>query len=50
MNTFTDAAGERFSGADRQIMRFPAGDLPTVKAFWSVTMYGLDKQFSSQPD
>lgn len=42
MNTFTDAAGERLSGANRYIMRFPPGQLPKVKAFWSVTMYGLD--------
>lgn len=42
MNTFTDAVGEPLSGSNGYIMHFRAGQLPNVKAFWSVTMYGLD--------
>ncbi len=42
MNTFFDAAGDKLSGAKRYVVHFPAGQLPDVKAFWSLTMYGVD--------
>jgi hypothetical protein len=39
-----DASGQKFSGASRYAITFPAGKEPPVKAFWSVTMYD-DKNF-----
>jgi hypothetical protein len=30
---------QAFAGARRYALRFPSGQLPPVKAFWSVTMY-----------
>jgi hypothetical protein len=37
----TDSDGAPLTGADRYTLTFPAGQLPPVKAFWSVTMYKL---------
>lgn len=37
----TDADGELLSGASKYTLTFPAGKLPPVNAFWSVTMYKL---------
>jgi hypothetical protein len=36
-----DAEGQPLSGADNYTLTFPAGQLPPVNAFWSVTMYKL---------
>lgn len=36
-----DSAGQKLSGANRYTLRFAAGQLPPVNAFWSLTMYGL---------
>lgn len=38
-NTAIDAAGKPFEGANKYKLRFPPGQLPDVKAFWSITMY-----------
>jgi hypothetical protein len=38
------AAGEKYSGQNQYVMRFPKGQLPPAKAFWSLTMYD-DKAF-----
>jgi len=35
----TDADGQKPDGANRYTLTFPAGQLPPVNAFWSVTMY-----------
>ncbi len=35
----TDVTGRTLSGAYRYTVRFPRGDLPPVRAFWSLTMY-----------
>ena len=42
--TDVDATGQPLSGDNRYRLRFPPGELPPVKAFWSVTMYN-DKHF-----
>jgi hypothetical protein len=34
-----DADGKPFDGANRYVMHFPAGQLPPVDGFWSLTMY-----------
>jgi len=38
-NTTIDAEGKTFEGGKRYIMHFAPGQLPEVKAFWSITMY-----------
>jgi len=38
-----DAHGKAYDGANNYVMRFPRGELPPVRGFWSVTMY--DPQF-----
>ena len=42
--TDVDAAGQPLTGEHRYLLRFPPGELPPVKAFWSITMYD-DKHF-----
>ena len=39
LNVATDGTGKPLMGDGRYEVRFPAGGLPKVKAFWSVTMY-----------
>ncbi|MBI1284181.1 MAG: DUF1254 domain-containing protein [Thiobacillus sp.] len=36
-----DSRGEKLNGANRYTLTFPAGELPPVNAFWSLTMYEL---------
>jgi hypothetical protein len=36
-----DSAGAPLGGAHNYVVRFPAGQLPPVNAFWSLTMYGM---------
>lgn len=38
---FVDAAGQALDGNHKYQLTFPAGQLPPVKAFWSLTMYKL---------
>ena len=40
--------GKPFDGADRYVMHFPAGQLPPVDGFWSLTMY--DDQYFFVPN
>lgn len=42
--TFSDAGGAPLRGHNRYVMRFEAGALPPVDAFWSLTVYRRDKQ------
>jgi len=43
-----DADGKPFDGANRHVMHFPAGQLPPVDGFWSLTMY--DGQYFFVPN
>jgi hypothetical protein len=38
---FVDAAGQPLDGNQKYQLTFPAGQLPPVKSFWSITMYKL---------
>jgi hypothetical protein len=38
----TDNEGRQLTGAKNYILHFPAGQLPPVNAFWSITMYYAD--------
>jgi hypothetical protein len=40
-----DGAGEPYSGNFRYVMHFPPGQIPSVNAFWSLTMYDADYFF-----
>lgn len=42
-------AGAPLSGQHRYVLHFRAGELPPVKAFWSVTVYGPDHFFVANP-
>jgi hypothetical protein len=47
--TQVDVAGKPLRGANRYVLRFDAGRLPPVDAFWSLTMYGLDRFLVANP-
>ena len=40
-----DAHGNAYSGANKYVMRFPKGQTPPAKGFWSITMYDKDYFF-----
>lgn len=44
-----DADGNDYDGARKYVMRFPKGQLPPVKGFWSLTMYDADFFFVANP-
>ncbi|TAJ97447.1 MAG: DUF1254 domain-containing protein [Reyranella sp.] len=44
-----DADGRDYDGANKYVMRFPKGQLPPVKGFWSLTMYDADFFFVANP-
>ena len=44
-----DARGDSYSGANRYVIRFPAGKLPPTRGFWSVTMYDENFFFVANP-
>lgn len=41
--TEVDASGQKFSGSNTYTLTFPKGETPPVNAFWSITMYEIDK-------
>lgn len=43
------ASGEAYDGANKYVIRFPKGQLPPVKGFWSITMYDADYFFVANP-
>ncbi len=49
MHCHQDSDGRAFDGAHRYRIHFAAGQLPPVRAFWSVTMYGPDGYFVHNP-
>jgi hypothetical protein len=44
-----DAGGEPLSGKRSYVIRFGAGQLPPVNAFWSVTVYDMKQRFVRNP-
>ena len=44
-----DAEGNAYTGANQYVIRFPAGQLPPVRGFWSVTMYDENFFFVANP-
>ncbi len=47
--TLKDSQGERLTGANQYVMRFPKGQTPPAKGFWSLTMYDADYFFIENP-
>jgi hypothetical protein len=47
--TTTDNKGQQFNGANRYLLRFPKGQTPPVRGFWSLTMYDADFFFVNNP-
>jgi len=44
-----DSAGQPLQGAKRYTMHFDKGQVPPVKAFWSLTLYDADGYFAANP-
>ena len=44
-----DADDRAYDGAHKYVMRFPRGQLPPVRGFWSVTMYDAELFLREQP-
>ena len=43
------AGGQPLNGANRYVIVFPRGQLPPVRAFWSITMYNAKQFFIANP-
>jgi hypothetical protein len=48
-STTADAAGNKLDGANKYVMRFPKGQTPPVRGFWSLTMYDAQYFFVANP-
>lgn len=44
-----DGEGKTYDGANKYVMRFPKGQLPPVRGFWSLTMYDANYFFVVNP-
>jgi hypothetical protein len=49
MNCAADSAGEALDGSRNYRIHFAKDGMPPVRAFWSITMYGLDGFFVANP-
>ena len=47
--SFLDANGRPFDATKRYVMHFDKDQMPPVKAFWSITLYGPDSFFVGNP-
>src|SRR5262249_49116489 len=48
-STRVDSAGQPLDGAKKYVIRFPKGQMPPVRGFWSLTMYDKDWFFVANP-
>ena len=48
-NTRVDGQGQALNGRHRYRLHFNAGDMPPVRAFWSITAYGADDYLIHTP-
>jgi hypothetical protein len=46
----TDRQGQKLNGENQYVIRFPAGQTPPAKAFWSITMYTPQMFFYENPE
>ena len=44
-----DAAGKKYTGANKYVLHFGKGEAPPANAFWSVTMYDANYFFVAKP-
>jgi hypothetical protein len=44
-----DSDGNAYDGSKKYVMHFPAGHLPPVEGFWSITMYNAQYFFVTNP-
>jgi hypothetical protein len=49
MHCDLDSTGKKLDGSHRYVIHFAKDELPSVHAFWSVTMYGPDGYFVHNP-
>jgi hypothetical protein len=49
LNARTDMNGKPLSGDKRYVIHFAPDQFPDAKAFWSITMYGYDRNFIDNP-
>jgi len=47
--SLVDGDGKPYDGANRYVLRFPKGQTPPAKGFWSLTMYDGDYLFVANP-
>jgi hypothetical protein len=45
----TDSAGQKLDGANKYVIRFPRGQMPPARGFWSLTMYDANWFFVPNP-
>jgi len=45
----TDGSGQKLDGANKYVIRFPKGQMPPVRGFWSLTMYDAQYFFVANP-
>jgi hypothetical protein len=48
-STKVDSTGQTLNGANKYVMRFPRGQMPPSRGFWSLTMYDAQYFFVANP-